>query len=215
MSEVVDTARPWPHWMLDHMLRDDEATLQALLASVARSPPDGGIAPDEAGAVRELVEAYRGAGRAPEACYDAVRPFLRRQPERLRMLELFRCYDAIASRPDGYPLSAADEGLAIAQAMREPAAVGLFQLFQAGVSIRAGAHEDAAQRSLEALEMLLQAASARPACAPRIRAAARNAVLLTARGGDAAAAVTLLSHLSEALPAELLAELHGWLAAPR
>ena len=45
------------------------------------------------------------------------------------------------------------------------------------------------------------------------RAAARNTVLLTARAGDAAAAVTLLSHLSEALPAELLAELRGWLAA--
>lgn len=215
MPADVDTTKPWPHWMLDYMLQDDEESMEDLIWSVGGSPPYGGISYEEAAAVYELIEDFRGPGRASAARYDAVRKFLKKHPDRERMLELFRCYDEIVSDSESYPQAVADKGLAIATEMGEQAAVGLFQLFQAGVMIRAHQNAAAAKRTIEALENLLQAAASRPACAHRAESAAQNAVALTALGGDRTRAAELLEDLSEVLPASASDQLRRWLATQK
>lgn len=215
MSADVDTTKPWPHWMLDHMLQDDADSMENLIWSVGGSPPYGGISYEEAAAVYALIEDFRGPGRASPARFEAARRFLKQDPHRARMLELFRCYDAIVSDPGAYAQAATDEGLEIATQMHEQAAIGLFQLFHAGVLIRAGKNAAAAERTVEALENLLQAAEGRPACAHRVESAAQNAVVLTAMAGDRARAGELLADLSEVLPAKASDQLRRWLAAQK
>jgi hypothetical protein len=84
--QVEDSSKPWPYWMLRAMMSDDKQGFSDLVWSVFGSPPYGGISYEEAGAVYDLIEDFRGSGMASGARYDAVRSVLREHPERERVL---------------------------------------------------------------------------------------------------------------------------------
>ena len=208
-----DTSKAWPYWMLRHMMADDDQSFWDLVWSVGGSPPYGGISYEEAEAVYKLVENFRGKGVATPAHYEAVRKVLKGQAARQRMIDLFHCYDQIVSDSEGYSRALADQGLSIARAMKEPAAIGLFQLFQAGVLTREGKNAEAAALTLEAMDPLLEAAAADEAYGHRALQAAQNAIALTALAGDVRKAAKLLDDFSELLPQEAQMQLRRWIAA--
>ena len=208
-----DTSKPWPWFMLRYMMQDDEDSMDALLWSVGGSPPYGGISYEEAAAVYELIEDFRGSGEASEESYDEVRAHLRDNPEREQVLDLFRCYDRIVSHSDSYSADVVDEGLALAQSIGDPASVALFKLFHAGIMAREGQNAEAANFTLEALDSLLTAAEDNPASRKRVEQAAQNAVALTALAGDVPRARELFEMLSEVLPAQARDQIGRWLAA--
>jgi len=208
----TDSSKPWPYWMLRHMMADDDQSFWDLVWSVGGSPPYGGISYEEAGSVYELIENFRGKGVATPQHYQAVRKHLKDHPDRMRMLDLFHCYDEIVSNSEAYPMALADKGLAIARTMKEPAAIGLFLLFQAGVLTRDGKNAQAAALTLEAMDPLLKAAEEDEAMGKRAMQAAQNAVALTALAGDRRKAGKLVDDFSELLPQEAQTQLRRWLA---
>lgn len=215
MSTNIDSSLGWPHWMVRYMLHDSAEALEDLIWSVGGSPPYGGISWEEAAAVFELVENFRGKGMASAAHYAAVRKLVRSHPERQRVMDLFQCYDEIVSASDGYSRTVADKGLAIAESIGEPAPIALFKLYQAGVAGRVGQNAEAAALTVEALELFLGAVEQDPGLAQRVAAAAQNAIALTAMAGDRARAAKLLDDLSEVLAPGAEAQLRRWLAAQR
>jgi len=198
--------------LLRFMMQDDPQTFWDLVWSVGGSPPYGGVSFEEAEAVYHLIEDFRGSGMAPPARYEAVREVIKGHPERELALDLFHCYDEIVSASETYAREIADKGLAIAESISQPAAVGLFKLFQAGVSTREGKYRDAAALTLEALEVLRSAAENDPACNHRVEQAAQNAVTLTALAGDKAKATQVLDDLAEVLGAHATLQLRHWIA---
>jgi hypothetical protein len=131
------------------------------------------------------------------------------------VLDLFECYDKIVSASDSYSQDAVDAGLAIAKSMEDPACIGLFMLFDAGIMSRERRNADAARVTLEALDLLLMAADENPAARRRVEQAAQNAVALTALAGDVPKASELLDTLADVLSAESATQLRRWIAAQR
>jgi hypothetical protein len=215
MAMEPDTSKAWPHYLLRVMMQDDASTMEDLIWSVGGSPPYGGIPHEEAEAVFQLIEDYRGAGEAPPERYVAVRKVVRGHPERQQVLDLFECYDKIVSASDSYSQDAVDAGLAIAKSMEDPACIGLFMLFGAGIMSRERRNADAARVTLEALDLLLMAADENPAARRRVEQAAQNAVALTALAGDVPKASELLDTLADVLSAESATQLRRWIAAQR
>jgi hypothetical protein len=215
MTANPDTSKAWPHFMLRYMMQADEESFNDLIWSVGGSPPYGGVSYEEAGAVYELIEDYRGKGEASPERFDAVRRFISGHTERERVLDLFQCYDRIVSASDSYSQDVVDEGLAIARSTADPATIGLFSLFHAGILSRDGHNAAAADLTLEALDALLMAADENPASRTRVEQAAQNAVALTAMGGDLPKARQLLETLSEVMPGEAATRLHRWIAAQK
>lgn len=215
MTANPDTSKAWPHFMLRYMMQADEESFNDLIWSVGGSPPYGGVSYEEAGAVYELIEDYRGKGEASPERFDAVRQFINGHTERERVLGLFQCYDRIVSASDSYSQDVVDEGLAIARSTGDPATIGLFSLFHAGILSREGHNAAAADLTLEALDALLMAAEDNPASRTRVEQAAQNAVALTAMGGDLPKARHLLDSLSEVMPAEAATRLRRWIAAQK
>jgi hypothetical protein len=211
-STSESTSLAWPYWMVRYMLMDDEESFTELLWSVGGSPPYGGISYEEAEAVYELIEDFRGAGAAAPTSYAAVHAFLGDAPERARVLELFRCYDDIVSASEAYSADRVADGLSIALTLDVPSAVALFILFQAGIAERDGDDAAAAKLTLEALVLLLQSAEHDNRGAKRIAQAAQNAVALTARSGDIARATALLDGLVEVIPPDAAIDMRRWLA---
>jgi len=213
MTANPDTSQAWPHYMLRYMLQDDADTMEDLIWSVGGSPPYGGVSYEEAAAVYELIEDFRGKGEASPERYKAVHKFVDGNPERRRVLDLFQCYDRIVSASDSYSKDVVAEGLAIAQAMGDRGAVGLFTMFDAGIEAREGRNGAAADLTLAALDSLLMAADENPASRNRVAQAAQNAVALTALAGDVPRAKELLDALSDVLPGQAATQLRGWIAA--
>src|SRR5262249_50602964 len=75
-----DPMKAWPHWMLRHMLIDNEQSYWELVTSVGGSPPYGGVSYEEAEAVFKLVEDFHGKGMASPSHYKAVSKFLTKHP---------------------------------------------------------------------------------------------------------------------------------------
>src|ERR1041384_1329849 len=213
MAENPDTSKAWPYWILRFMVKDDDEALEDLVWSVGGSPPYGGISYEEAAAVYQLIEDFRGKGLASPVRYKAVRKFIKGHAERERALDLFECYDKIVSASETYPREVAARGLDIARSIGEPAAIGLFKLFHAQVLTREDHNGEAAALTVEALDDLLVASQKDPGCSHRVEQAAQNAVTLTALAGDMAKAIELLESLSEVLPTQTVAELRRWISA--
>src|SRR5687768_5529413 len=90
-AERDDSPPAWPHWMARFVgSGGDEGAFWDLIWSVGGSPPYGGVGYDEASAVYELLEAYRGPGMAPDSHYDRVSGFLAGRPDAVLALEAFR-----------------------------------------------------------------------------------------------------------------------------
>lgn len=215
MSANIDSSLGWPHWMVRYMLHDSAEALEDLIWSVGGSPPYGGISFEEAAAVFELLESFRGKGAASAAHYAAVRKLIRGHPERERVMDLFQCYDEVVSASDSYSRTVADQGVAVAESIGAPAPIALFKMYQAGVAGRDGENAEAAALTIEALELFLSAVEDDPGLAPRVAAAAQNAIALTAMAGDRAKAARLLNDLSEVLAPGAESQLRRWLAAQR
>jgi hypothetical protein len=215
MSANIDSSLGWPHWMVRYMLHDSADALEELIWSVGGSPPYGGISYEEAAAVFQLVENFRGKGMASPAHYAAVRKLIRGHRERERVMDLFECYDEIVSASDTYSRATANKGLAIAESIGAPAPIGLFKLYQAGVAGREGRNGEAATLTLEALDLFLSAVEDDPGLAQRVAAAAQNAIALTAMAGNRAQAAKLLDDLGEVLAPGAEGQLRRWLAAQR
>ena len=54
------TTIPWHIWLLRYMATDDESAFEDLIWSVGGSPPYGDISYEEAGAVYDLLQEFRG-----------------------------------------------------------------------------------------------------------------------------------------------------------
>lgn len=208
-----DQDRPWPHWLLRHMVIDDEDSFESLVWSVGGSPPYGGIPWDEASAIYHLLESFHGEGTASEEKYAIAREQLMQHADRAQVLELFRAYDEIVSNSETYAMSAADAGLKLARQVGDPGAIGLFKLYRAGAMSRIGDHRAAAAATVDALDDLLAATEADPSCEKRLAQAAQNAVVMTSLGGDTQRAAGLLADLSDVLPPPVVTQLQTWLAA--
>src|SRR5213596_1439490 len=101
-KEIDPTTLPWPYWMLRYVGSDAPQALEDLIWSVGGSPPYGGVSDDEASAVYDLLEDYRGPGAAEAASYTRVQSFIGSQSDSAIALEIFRCVDQIQSAADSY-----------------------------------------------------------------------------------------------------------------
>ena len=195
-SEHEKTKLAWPHWMLRFVGSDDEDAMEDLMWSVGGSPPYGGVSHEEASAVYELLEDYRGPGAASADSYDRVRPFTSIDPARQLAIEIFRCADEIQSKAASYEMSPVERGLELSRQAGHRAAEATFLAFEAGLQYRMGNLSAARDRTLEALDAFLSAADEDPVYEKRVRQMAQNAVSFTALGGDRVRARALLQNLA-------------------
>jgi hypothetical protein len=215
LGEAERTERAWPYWMMRYVGSDDRQAMEDLIWSVGGSPPYGGVSWEEAEAVYELLEAYRGPGAADEAHYDKVRATIPSRPDRLVVLDIFHCADQIQSRPDSYGREPVDRGLALARQVGHRGAEATFLSFEAGWLFRAGDVAAAADRTVQALEAFLELADGDPVYEKRVEQSAQNAVGLTARSGDEARARELLQHLVHVLEPDVAEQLRRGLRTHR
>jgi hypothetical protein len=213
MIESDNTSKAWPYWLLRYMMMDDEQSFEDLVWSVGGSPPYGGISYEEAEAVFNLIENFRGGGMASDTHYETVRKFIKKHSDRSQVLDLFYHYDKIVSSPENYTIETADQGLAIAEEIGEAGMIGLFKLFQSGVLAREGKNFEAADLVAGALDLFLEVAEKDPSCTHRVEQAAQNAIAWTALAGDIPRAKKLLEDLSEVLPEKSIGQLNSWIAA--
>jgi hypothetical protein len=191
--------RPWPYWMMRYLGSDAPEAMEDLIWSVGGSPPYGGVPWDEAAAVYELLEAYRGPHAAGEASYAKLRAAIASRPDRLAVLEAFHCADTIQSAPDSYGREPADRGLALARQLGHRGAEAAFLSFLAGWLFREGDKAAGAEKSLQALETYLELADRDPIYELRVRQSAQNAISMTAMAGDLPRARELLQQLAPVL----------------
>ncbi|MEO6444856.1 MAG: hypothetical protein ABIZ91_01560 [Gemmatimonadaceae bacterium] len=193
------TELPWPHWMLRYVGSDDQDAMEDLIWSVGGSPPYGGVSYDEAGAVYELIEDYRGPGAASRESFERVQPFVAADPVRQSALEIFRYADEIQSAPESYGQRPVARGLALARAQQHRGAEASFLALEAGLHHRANDLPAARDCTLQALDIFLMMADEDPAYAKRVMQTAQNAVSFTAMAGDVDAARTLLHKLASVM----------------
>ncbi|MGW8369710.1 MAG: hypothetical protein ACWGPN_13675 [Gammaproteobacteria bacterium] len=177
-----------------------------LIWSVGGSPPYGDVPYDEAAAVYELVEDYRGPGMASPACYQAVESFCADDEERANALEAFRINDQITSDPDGFTADAVAAGAELAEKADYDGLRCLFMLYEAEILMRQQDIEAARDKTLAALRLGLQLASDDDAYATRVAQAAQNAISLTQLSGDTEGAERLREQLSGVLNEGLIWE---------
>lgn len=203
-SEEERTSIPWPFWLARQMVADSPEAFEDVIWSVGGSPPYGGVSYDEAAAVYELLEDYRGPGQASDASYEKVAGFIQDQPDRLNTLEAFRVNDAITSFSDSYSIETVQRGAQLAEALDQDGLRALFEAYEAGILIRNGDDEGARDLSLDALKRMLPLAAEDAVYSNRVAQLAQNAVALTARAGDVEMARKLQEQLREVLDPNLV-----------
>jgi len=214
-SEREKTDLPWPHWLLRYVGSDEQEAMEDLIWSVGGSPPYGGVSYDEAGAVYELLEGYRGPGAASADAYAKVRAFIAGNRTREMALDIFRCTDEIQSDAADYGHAPVERGLALSRELRHRGSEGCFLAFEAGLYHREGDLPTARARTLEALDIFLVAADEDPVYEKRVKQTAQNAISLTAMDGDRDAARELLQQLAALLDPAMAEQLRRALDAGR
>lgn len=195
-SRWVDLAAPierpdeisWPYWMVRYVVADTEEALSDLIWSVGGAPPYGDVDYSEAEAVYQLIEQFRGPGRASESAYALVERFLTARPEAARALEAFRIYDRVASRSESYT----DADLRIGSvdaidAVDEPLSA-YFDLLRAGLRHGTGALAEAYALSRRAVESLSRFAEIQTVYRTRLIQALTNNASFAVLNGDFAEA---------------------------
>jgi hypothetical protein len=205
-SEQERTSRPWPFWLLRQIVADDSESFEDLIWSVGGSPPYGGVSYDEAAAVFELLEDFRGPSQASDASYSKVESFIEDRPECLHALDAFRINDTIVSSPETYSMDSVQRGADLAEALDHDGLRAVFQAYEAGILIREEDEEGARDLTMDALKRLLPLAAEDTVYSRRVAQLAQNAVALTTRTGDVDTARKLQEQLSDVLDPSLLAE---------
>lgn len=194
----------WPYWMRRFIATDDENAFMDLVWSVGGSPPYGGVSYDEAKAVYELLEDYRGPGTASKTSYARVAQYAKGDPQRADALEAFRINDEITSGPDSFETDVVARGSRLAAKLGDNGLRCLFLAYDAQLAHRGGDLARARDLTLEALKLVLPVAAEDTAYAKRVAQLAQNAVSLTALAGDRAGALRLQQKLAEVLDPGLL-----------
>jgi hypothetical protein len=198
-DERNKTEIAWPHWMLRYLGSGDKEAMEDLIGSVGGSPPYGGVSDEEASAVYDLIEDYRGPDAASAASYERMQPFTAGDAHRQRVLEIFRCADEIQSDSARYGAAPVKRGLALSRQAGHRGVEASFLAYEAGLLYRSGNLPAARDRTLEALDVFLEEADEDPVYATRVRQTAQNAVSLTAMGGDQKMARELLQNLARVI----------------
>ena len=203
-EQAEHTAIAWPHWMLRAVATGDEQAMWDLIWSVGGSPPYGGVSYDEAKAVYDLCEAYRGPGMAAESVYDRVRQHCTADDKRKSALDAFHANDRITSDPTEFSAAAVEDGSAIAKRIEHEGLRSLFLLYAADIALREDDKPKALEATLSALRKLLELAAEDDAYAMRVAQAAQNAVSITHLNGDTEGAERLRTQLSGVLDSSLI-----------
>jgi hypothetical protein len=209
------TEIPWPHWLLRYVGSDDQNAMESLIWSVGGSPPYGGVSYEEASAVYDLIEAYRGPGAASAEAYARVETFTKANPGAQAALDIFRCCDEIQSNSNEYPEAPVLCGLALARQIKHRGAEGCFLWFDAGLKMREGDGQQACARILEALDIFLAAADEDAVYEKRARESAQNSIGYAAQIGDIAGARVLFHKLSGVLDPAIAEQVRAYLDAQR
>jgi tetratricopeptide (TPR) repeat protein len=182
-SEADRTAVAWPEWMLRYVASGTREAFEELVWSVGGSPPWGGVSWEEAEAVYELVEAYQGAGEAPESAYRKALD-LAGDRRRVLALEVFRLHDRIASAPDRFGEDDVEAGLALARESEHGPLTAYFQTLRAQLLHLGGQVTDALELTRAAMMTFTIAGIQDPVYATNARNAGQNAVSFAALDGD-------------------------------
>jgi hypothetical protein len=179
-----ETEIPWPDWVLRSIASDDQEAFLDAIWSVGGSPPYGGVSYEEAEAVHNLLEDYRGPGMANRKIYDAVRRFIQKDPYRQSVLDLFYINDQITSNPDSYTAQMVSQGLALSENINHDGMRGTFLCYQSGLAYRNGDLTTAMETNMNALQLFLQLADKDPVYAKRAAQCAQNAVSFMQASGN-------------------------------
>jgi hypothetical protein len=211
--ERVRTSKAWPFWMLRYVATDDPEAMNDLIWSVGGSPPYGGVRYEEAEAVYELIEGFRGPGEASAERYRRVEAYIKNDDQRRQALAAFRCSDQITSSPESFTLKPVDRGLRLAREIGHSGVEAVFLGYKSAYLLRDGDVKGARDSTKEALDRYLALVDADPAYANRIRQSAQNLISFTAMSGDIPGAWKLLQGLGELLPPENVDQLRRALQA--
>jgi hypothetical protein len=205
------SSNPWPHWLLRYVAANNEQAFWDVVWSVGGSPPWGGITYEEAAAVYQLLELYRGPSMAPESAYTAVAEYLGGRPRDVLALEAFRIHDRIASRPEAITTADVEAGLQLAHELEHPALACYFALLLAQVtheSQNVGAAKDVLFEVLPALVALCMTDDV---YFEQLLKAAQNAASFAVMDGDVEHARVAAQILRELGAEDRLGELGNYL----
>jgi tetratricopeptide (TPR) repeat protein len=175
---------PWPYWMIRYIVADTEAAMWDLIWSVGGSPPYGGVSYDEAAAVYELVERFRGPGKAPEINYANVERHIINKPIAFKAIEAFRFYDKVASKSETYTYQDLMIGKEEAIGVVEEPLSSYFKLLKAGLKYNEGKLEDAYHLASQTIDPLLTYAENDPVYTKRLSQALINTATFSTLNGD-------------------------------
>jgi len=178
------TVLPWPFWLLRYVAANSEQAMWDAIWSVGGSPPYGGVGWEEASAVYNLLEQYRGPGRAPDDAYAAVERHLAGRPNDVLALEVFRIHDHIASDPTNVGSEDVEAGLDLAQRLDHMGLMCYFAMLQ---SQRAYEHQDigaAKEISLQVLPVLMTLFADDPVYGLQLAKTAQSAASFAVMDGD-------------------------------
>jgi tetratricopeptide (TPR) repeat protein/CHAT domain-containing protein len=196
-------SHPWPFWMLRYIASGDREAFNDLIWSVGGSPPYGNVSYNEASAVYDLLEEYRGPGTAPAAAYEAVQKYIGGNTERMQALELFRIHDRIASNADDYTDEDVSDGLELATAVGHSGMRAYFLNLQGSTHNKRQDIPAAKAAFLNSLSLFLTAWAEDQAYADRVMTDFQNAIILCVADGDFARAHELLVTAEARLPASV------------
>jgi len=190
---------PWPQWVLRFIASDDEDAYSDAIWSVGGSPPWGGVSYEEAAAIFELLEDYRGPGTAKTKFYSAAQTQLMNSPERQSILELFLINDQITSNPDTYGADVLERGLTLSKQVMHDGILGTFMCYQSALAYRNNDLPAAMKANWQALQIFLRLADEDPAYGKRAAQCSQNAISYLLLSGDRDGALQLQEKLASIL----------------
>jgi hypothetical protein len=186
--------------MLRYIGANNEEAHWDLIWSVGGSPPYGGVSTEEAGAVYELIESYRGAGQASSESFEAVRRLIQGRPDALGALDAFECHDTIVSDSENISLAHAQRGREISERLGHDGARASFLILEGQAHLQRGDAFTAKQMFQDALPLYASLAAHDPVYNDRLGAVAQNSISLAANEGDIATARALFEQVGHLVP---------------
>jgi tetratricopeptide (TPR) repeat protein len=177
------TTVAWPEWTFRYVGSGSMEAFNDLIWSVGGSPPWGGVSWEEAEAVYELLEAYRGPGQAPESAYDKLLALLK-DSRRVSAVEVFRLHDRIASAPEDFTHDDVLPGIALAQDVGDQKLLAYFRLLLAQLLHNRGDIPEALDITRAALVTFATASLEDPVYAANAMKAGQNCVSYAASDGN-------------------------------